>query len=104
MHMSEQKVLLYKCALSFLWAWQKATAHSVSSLLQKDLGISLSVTWAFEIGVREWEGEGKQEIGRVGQRYEWTLRRWMEISAIAEEWVGGRSLQIVSFMIFENFK
>lgn len=39
--------------LSLLGAWPKATAHSVSSPLQRGLGISLSVPWAFKIWVRE---------------------------------------------------
>lgn len=56
--------------LSLLGSWPKATAPSFSSPLQRDLGISLSVPWAFEIWVREWEGEGKQEIGKAGQRCE----------------------------------
>lgn len=85
--------------LSLLGAWPKATAHSVSSPLQRDLGINLLVPWAFEIWVREWEGEGKQEIGKAEQRCEVNYEK-MNGNIYSYRRVGGGDLSITIDYIF----
>lgn len=85
--------------LSLLGAWPKATAHSVSSPLQKDLGISLLVPWAFEMCVREWEGKGKQETGKAEQRCEVNYEK-MNGNIYSYRRVGGGDLSITIGYIF----